>query len=225
MSSSESEDENLKLFAESVDTSVFNNKLYDNNKNENSSNEDQNEEVKEEQKSQRYLDLDEEKVLKSDLNISQHMQEFIYKKLSKIIEDKVEFVEKSKKKRLKDEVEVNNLKLLSDSEETVKFYSTPDFIENRKKVEIKRRKIDAEIDDDEKVQKSAIDVEHLKNEIKNCTEKSRHKPYEYKNIKGIGYLREEPNEYTKIRNKNSWSESKIKTTKYFNKSLEYLVKR
>lgn len=225
MSSSESEDENLKFISESVDASIFSDNLYGKDENVKKENCE-----KIELKSQRYLDVDEEKALKSDLNVSEQMQQFIYKKLSKIIDDQVEFVDKKCKKRKSkaaDEEIVDNLRLLSDSEETVKFFTEPELSEKRQKVSIKRRKAadETEVSEDDKIKSSAVDTRSIESEVKTWSDKVKHPPIDYKLIKGIAYIRETPNEFTKVRNKNSWSENKIKNAKYFNKSLETLTKR
>lgn len=202
MSSSESEDENLKKFAESVDTSVFSNNLYNGEKVE--------EEPKVELKSQRNLEH-EENVFQSEVNVSETMQNFVGKKLSKLIEDQIEFVEKEE--TFDDAEEVNALRLLRGSKQVVKLCD--DFIENRKKVPIKRRKIDNddEPEESEKIKSSAIKREDITEETKSWANKSKHKAFEFKSKRGIGYLRDPTNEFTERRNKNAWNESKIKTAK------------
>lgn len=227
MSSSESEDEKLRLLSESVDTSIFSDNLYD-EKNEMENSNEKCETI--ELKSQRYLGIEEEKLLKSDLVVSDNMQKFIYNKLATILDNQVEFVDKNDKKRRKkvDDEMFDSLRLLSDSEETVKFYNAPDFIENRRKVPIKRRKVaEDQVEEVEEVHASsaAVDSNFIESEVKLWTSKVRHQPVEYKMIKGVAYIREDQNEFTKIRNKNSWSEKKIKTAKYFNKSLGSLIRK
>jgi hypothetical protein len=67
MSSSESEHENLKRFAESVDVTMFSNKLYSKTDHE------EKEEPKVELKSQRELET-EENIFQSEVNVSSSMQ-------------------------------------------------------------------------------------------------------------------------------------------------------
>lgn len=222
MSSSESEDENLKKFAESMDTTFFSNKLY----NEAEKKEAAAEEPKVELKSQRFLEED-ENILHSEINVSAHMQSFIGKKLSALIDGQVEFVEvKDRKKKGRDK-KVDRVRLLSDSTEVVKFIDAPLYVETRTKVPIKRRNADKEpeLDETAKVEKAAVNPEAVAEEVKTWNKKSKHDPIEYKTSKGIGYLKDPPNEFTQQRNKNMWSESKIKGAKKHTKPLSDLIKR
>jgi hypothetical protein len=217
MSSSESEDENLKKFAESVDVTVFSDGLYNKEKIE--------EKVeKVELKSQRVLEV-EENIFQSEVNVSKTMQEFIGKKLSKLIEDQVEFVEVKKRKKVKHEDPVDNLRLLRGSEEVVKYLDEPSFIDSREKVPIKRRKVEQDLSESQKIEVAATDPTSIEREVTTWDKRARHEPTEYKNIKGIGYLREPTNEFTKARQKNGWGESKIKSGKYFNPPLCDLIER
>lgn len=220
MSSSESEDENLRKFAEAVDVTVFSDNLYNKAV-------AVKEEPKVQLKSQRVLD-ETENIFQSEINVSSTMQQFIGNKLSKIIDSKIEFVQMNGKSlKAEDDEEVDNLRLFSDTKETVKYIDGPDFVENRKKVAIKRRKVDKNVEptEDEKIQRAAIDETGIKDEIKAWTKKPKRQPFEYKNVKGTAYLREPTNEFTKARNKNGWGESKIKTAKFHNPPLSEVIKR
>lgn len=221
MSSSESEDENLKKFAESVDVTVFSDNLYNRTV-------AVEKEPKVELKSQRVLD-ETENIFQSEINVSSTMQQFIGNKLSKIIDNQVEFVQVNGKSSSveDDDEEVDNLRLFSGTKETVKYIDGPDFVENRKKIPFKRRKVDKDLEptDSEKVQRAATNKTAITNEVKAWTKKSKREPLEYKNVKGVAYLREPTNEFTKARNKNGWGESKIKTTKFHNPPLSEVIKR
>lgn len=208
-SSSESEDENLKKFAESVDVSVFSNNLY--KKSENAKGE-----PKVELKSLRTLDT-EENIFQSEINVSSTMQQFIGKKLSKLIEGQVEFVSMNSEQTDEDEA-VDNLRLLSGTEKVIKFIHEPTFIENRKKVPTKRRNVDEESEpaESEKVQSVVLNSKGIQDEIKQWKNKPKRKPTEYKSIKGTAHIRESTNEFTKDRNRNNWSETKIKGAKFHN---------
>lgn len=218
-SSSESEDENLKKFAESVDVSVFSDNLYKESKNEK-------EEPKVELKSLRTLDT-EENVFQSEINVSSTMQQFIGKKLSKLIEDQVEFVSVNGEQNPDEDEAVDNLRLLSGTEKVIKFIHEPNFIENRKKVPIKRRNVDEESEpaESEKVLAVVVSSEDIQEEVKQWRKKSKRQPTEYKNIKGTAHIRESTNEFTKERNKNNWSEAKIKGAKFHNPPICELVKK
>lgn len=218
MSSSESEDENLKKFAASVDTTVFSDKLYSKNPGD----EEDDEKPKVELKSQRTLDV-EENVFQSEINVSSTMQKFIGNKLSKLIESQVEFVEVQTK--VEQDPVIDNVRLLKGSRAVVKYIDAPDFVENRSKVPIKRRKVDPDPEPTDKLHQAATTSELVQDEVKLWNKKPKHQPYEYKNIKGTAYLREPQNEFTKARNKNSWNESKIKSAKYHNPPMCDAIKK
>lgn len=147
------------------------------------------------------------------------MQDFIAKKLSKIIDSKIEFVEvKKAKKRAEPENEEDSLKLLKGYKKFIKLKDPEEdnFIKNRKKVPITKRKIEEEdmgSDASTNFKSIAVDSQDIQKELESWTERSKNKAIEYKTIKSVGYLREPTNEYTKLRNKNNWTESKISTTK------------
>lgn len=214
-SSSDSDDENLKRFAASVDISVFSDGLYNKEKREK-----EEEVAKVELKSQRVLIAD-DNIFQSEINVSASMQEFIGKKLSKLIDEQVEFVEMNGTKKKRKEEPVDNLRLLSGTNDVVKFIEEPNIIDTREKVPIKRRKVEGEIEikESRKIQSAAIETTEIEGEVKSWAKKSRHQPIEFKAIKGTGYLREPTNEFTKERNKNGWGESKIKNAKYHNPPL------
>lgn len=219
MSSSESEDENLKKFAASLDTTVFSDKLYNESK---ASAEDT---PKVELKSQRFLE--EENVFQSEMNVSATMQTFIGKKLSKLIEDQVEFVKVEEPTKHQKTKTVDKVRLLSGSQEVVKFLDDPEYVETRQKVDIKRRNFDnePEVKESEKHKSSVTDLNTISEETKSWKKKPRHEPYEYKSKKGVCHFKEPQNEFTKERNKNVWSETKIKTSKMHNPPLCDFIKR
>lgn len=219
MSSSESEDENLRKFAASVDTTVFSNKLYNKNLDE-----DEDEKPKVELKSQRTLDVD-ETVFQSEINVSSAMQKFVGNKLSKLIENQIEFVEVNES--IQEDPAIDNVRLLSGSRDVIKFVNEPDYVEDRQKVAIKRRNVDGESEqlESEKLRMTAINSDLIRDEVKLWNKKPKHQLYEYKNIKGIDYNREPQNEFTKARNKNNWNESKIKGSKCHNPPMCEVIKK
>lgn len=148
------------------------------------------------------------------------MQDFISKKLSKIIDNQVEFVE-VKPKKLK-EKEVDYLKLLKDSQDFVKLEDPGEkqFLKNRKKIKIVKRKVEEdEIPDSQKQKAAVINIDQIQEETKSWTSRKKGKLFEYKEKNSVGYLREPTNEFTKMRNKNNWIESKISTAKCYGKGL------
>ncbi|KAG5680138.1 hypothetical protein PVAND_009663 [Polypedilum vanderplanki] len=175
MSSSDSEDENVKKFAAAVDTSLFDNNFY--------KPKDEKEVVKdtkqkEELKSQRYLEND-ENIFHSELNVSENMKNFIGKKMSKIIEESIEFVNvtgpKLSRKKQKD-----CTVLLTGFNEHVKIDKLEEEILPQIKIPIKRRSLNDEINESYKIKKAAIDVTKIKDAHDT---KIRHKVIEYKRAK------------------------------------------
>lgn len=217
MSSSESEDENLKKFAEAVDTKLFDNSFYK-----------PEEEKKKEQprtdvlKSQRYLD-EEENVFKSELNVSESMKEFIAKKMSLLIEKEVEFV--NVKAKVKNPATNESVKLLKGCKQALKEDPVEEIVQT--KVEIKRRKTDdngSELKESSKVQLASTDISKIQKEISYYDSKTKHQPYSFKTANdGKSYMQEPPNEYTKARKKNNWNESMIKNAKKFGPSLNKIL--
>lgn len=219
MSSSESEDENLKKFAASVDTTVFSDKLYNKNLEEK-----EDEKPKVELKSQRTLDVD-ENIFQSEINVSSTMQSFIGKKLSKLIENQIEFVEVNGSKQ--EDPAIDNVRLLRGTRDVVKFVNEPEYVEDRRKVAIKRRNADGEAEQSQpdKLRLAATKYDLIQDEVKLWNKKPKQELYEYKNIKGISYIREPQNEFTKARKKNNWNESKIKSSKFHNPPMSEAIKK
>lgn len=168
-------------------------------------------------KSQRNIDSEE---IETDLNVPKSMQDFIYKKMSKKIAESVEFVESDvkKKKKAKKTTEIAAcVRLLKDTEPITQINFEPDNDDppiKRKIVKIKRRIIEPDTyDDSDKLKMVAIDGEHV---LKN-TETKQWKPkkikpnklFNYREKKSVLYLVEPDNEFSALRKKNNWSESKI----------------
>lgn len=124
-----------------------------------------------------------------------------------------------------DDQGVDNMRLLLGSKKPVKFIHEAPFVENRKKVAIKRRCIEEEPQEAEKFEVAAIEVDEIEKEVKHWTKKPRHQPFEYKIVKGTAYLREPVTEFSKARKKNNWTEAKIKTANYHNPPLCCAIKR
>lgn len=179
MSSSESEDENLKQFAAAVDTSLFNNDFY-RDKHENKK---KVEEIKSELKSQRYLD-NTENIFQSELNVSESMKKHIGSKMSKIIEDSVEFVNVVTQKNHIEEVD--SLRLLKGFKECVNLNKKDYENYPKQKIPIKRRLLeDHALKSSVKIQLAAIDIEKIKREVSHWDRRERHKVIGYKKFKGI----------------------------------------
>lgn len=214
MSSSESEDENLKKFAEAVDVNLFNDNFYK------PAEEKCEEEVKvETQKSQRQID-DEENVFHSEINVSEAMRFFIAKKMSAVIEKEIEFVDVKKRSFRDDDSSFNGVKLLRGFKECLR--PDPEEVpQNLKKIPIKRRKVE-EMDEKEstKVQNVATDITKIQRETSLWANKTKHPTYNFKTASdGKSHLQETSSEFIKARNKNAWNESKIKNAKNYGMSL------
>lgn len=164
------------------------------------------------QKSQRYLDLDGDE---TDLKVPKTMQDFVYKKMSKTIENSIEFVqlpdEKPKKRK-----ETFKVKLLNDTDPIQHYESNFSEFTPIKQVkpEIKMRVIEHDqVSETDKFRMAAVDGNEiiLQKETKDWKQK-KIKPdkfYRYKEKNNLLYLIEAENEFTKLRKKNNWSESKI----------------
>ncbi|KAL7035503.1 hypothetical protein ACKWTF_008411 [Chironomus riparius] len=219
-SSSESEDEDMKLIAAAVDPSLFNNEFYK----PKDKNDSKVEEPKKELKSQRYLD-NAENVFLSELNVSESMQQFIGKKMSKLIEESIEFIDITK--GLKEDPEENSLKLLRGTNEVITINeSNNDYIQ-QVKVPIKRRKVDPDdVKESTKIKQASTDINKISHEVSQWGERNRHKVIKYKKGKDDKcHMIEEPNEFSKARCRNGWNESKIKNAKYFNQALCRIINK
>lgn len=164
------------------------------------------------QKSQRYLETDEQE---PDLKVSKSMQDFVYKKMSKTIENSVEFVDVPIKKPKKRE-EKCVVRLLKDTDPITnyKFDVIQSVKINQKKPVIKARVIeDSNLADTEKIQMTCVTANDILsgNEVRSWKEKKpkSHKIFKYKEKNNVLYLIESENEFTKLRKKNNWSENKI----------------
>ena len=172
-------------------------------------------------KSQRFLDDDEE--YQNDTDVTDSMKEKNAKKLAKLISSQIEYIEEKPIKSKKNRSSVDLVKLLSNSEDFVKDEMNEVIIQKR--VTIKRRKLDEDSNDKHDLQSITVDPTNFINEIKFWDKRSKATVYEYKEKKGISYLREPVTEFTKARNKNNWMESKIKTTKYHNSEMNLNVNK
>lgn len=171
-------------------------------------------------KSQRYLpSTDTHYDDAIDILVPESMQNFIHKKLSQIIDKETEFINVSNScLPLKDIETISNVRLFSDTVECIDI-NMPFAESNQQRYPIinRRKIIDEDLNVTHKIrlQQSAVTFDGIQNEIKHWKEKksSAKRLYEYRMKKGIFYLIEPDNEFTKMRKKNNWSESKIALTK------------
>lgn len=149
------------------------------------------------------------------------MQDFVYKKMSMKIADSIEFVEtatkKDKKRKHNDAANECCVRLLKDTDPITKIDGEFDVAVKRNKsikLEIKRREVEADsYNDDEKIKMAAIDGERILQQIDTKGWKSKkpntHKLYSYRAKKSVLNLVEPANEFSALRKKNNWNESKI----------------
>lgn len=173
-------------------------------------------------KSNRYID-DAEEIFKSDLNVPETMKKYVTKKLSEMIQKQVEFVDitsKSKKSSKTKERSEDFVQLLTNAPPIdINKDPLPDIANYpTQPLEIKRRKITSEpieLSESEKIKSASISSDIILNHSDTTFWKSRRKSkhFEYKVKNGIGYFREPITEWTKLRNKNNWIETKIKNFK------------
>lgn len=169
-------------------------------------------------KSQRYIDHD---GIESDLNVPKSMQDFVYKKMSMKIADSVEFVEpapkKDKKRKQNGAANECCVRLLRDTDPITKIdveFDVPSNQNKRTKLELKRRKVEADTySHEEKIRMAAVDAESILQQTDTKGWKSKkpktHKLFEYRAKKSVLNFVEPTNEFSDLRKKNNWNESKI----------------
>lgn len=152
------------------------------------------------------------------------MQEIVYKKLSKKIEETVEFVDKKDKsiKKLKSfENDDIGIRLLRDTEPITKIgadfiYEEVPQVVKKPKPTIKRRIIEPDTQSEqEKLKLATIEGETVLQQKETRFWKLKkfrpNKLFEYREKKSVLYLVEPKNEFSELRKINNWSESKIAT--------------
>lgn len=148
------------------------------------------------------------------------MQDFVYKKMSNKINNSIEFVEVSSKKSKKKKAEQDELgcvRLLSDTDPITAIDFVPEVVDRPvdcKKPEIKRRIVEPdEYNDEEKLKLASIDSDSIlqQTETKNWKPKKvkPNKLFKYREKNSILYAIEPENEFSALRKKNNWCESKI----------------
>lgn len=168
-------------------------------------------------KSQRYVDSEDREC---DLKVPVTMQDFVYKKLSKKIENSIKFVDvKYEEGKTKRHADTNAcVKLLRDFDPIIHTDLTEECcgIEHgkRKKMEIKRRIVEPDnCDEHEKLSLASISGEQVLQKDDTKAWKSRksksNKIFNYQEKNSTLYLIEPNSEFAALRKKNNWSENKI----------------
>jgi hypothetical protein len=217
--SSDSENEDLTKFAEAVDSSLFDNTFY-NGEDKKAAEKDQKKEEK--PKSLRYLEED-EIMLQSEINVSDNMKSFIGNKMSAIIDNSLEFVELEENSKLKKKVEKlrdeDGVQLLKGFPKVTKLEEKFDDIVPPKKFKVKRKIVENDdLDEKTKIKQSIIDLQEISHETSNWRKRTKNLK-EFVTYGDLAHLKEEENEYTVLRKKNNWHESKISKVKHPGRSL------
>lgn len=220
MSSSESEDENIKKFLEAADTTLINDAMFQRDPREHQK-QDRPAKPVDRPKSNRYL-VEEESVFQSDINVTDSMKKFVGKKLSAIIEQKITFVELSDptKRQSDQSSDSYGVRLLRGSASYLKVDHEDSVAPMpRSKLADPVRKRMVEPDDrneKEKVGLSAIEPNAISASTKCWTNRPKAVLYEYKANGSMNVIQEPVSEFTHLKRRNNWDESKI--AKYRRKS-------
>ncbi|XP_055709925.1 uncharacterized protein LOC129805772 [Phlebotomus papatasi] len=194
-----------KFLEQAIDTTFLNDAMF-----KNFGNKHEKEETKG-LKSERYLPEAEE--VDKELPVTESMQKFMSKKLSDLVAKQTYFVEESPRKKVSASPNDSGIRLLKDSQVYVKEenISNEQMELPRAPKKKKKPKISDELTENEKVQQSAIcpDIILNQEDIRHWDTKTKGKIFHYREKKSKLYLQEPENEFTKIRKKNNWDESKI----------------
>ncbi|KAM8718374.1 hypothetical protein ACLKA7_000186 [Drosophila subpalustris] len=167
-------------------------------------------------RSERYLDP-EQKTSADDLQISEHMQTHIWRKLSAIIQNQIEFCEPQTQQMMGEEEEkaISQVKLVANADCFISNEIRPEKLP-QKKATIKRRQLELEQPDRSTLSSIAVSGEFILNgqDMKCWAQRQsrNHKLFAYKACDAQGHklLAIEPtNEFSALRRKNKWNESKI----------------
>ncbi|XP_075155268.1 uncharacterized protein LOC142228664 [Haematobia irritans] len=224
MSSDSDDEEQVRKFLEASDTTLLHNGMFkDKHEEDNELNNKVACEKLDHLKSQRYVAIEDE-AGGTDFNLPASMQKHMAKKLSEMLEKTYYFCDieersDGKKIRIKSRV-----RLLKDYEDYVKPYEEFEYETKgpEKKPVIKRRCVDKPCDSCAPTQFQldaiAIDGNDIiaANETKYWAVKKERKDkvFHYRQgVNGIAHAKEVTNEFTTLRRKNKWNESKIKDFK------------
>lgn len=152
------------------------------------------------------------------------VQDIIYEKLSSKIQESIEFVDIPMKKKKKTNKEIDcpsvGVRLFKDTD-VIQRYDFSDIttssdiiFKKSKRPEIRRREIEiAEMTENDKLELASVDGKYIleQSETKYWKEKKPkpRKVFNYREKKSILYFVEPKNEFSAMRKKNNWTESKI----------------
>ncbi|KAH8387106.1 hypothetical protein KR093_004653, partial [Drosophila rubida] len=166
-------------------------------------------------KSERYLD--EQSASGADLQITEHMQAHIWKKLGNIIEKQIEYFEpKAISSQEKSIICPNNVRLLFGANCFIEFETLEEKLPTKKPKTKLRRLQEAPPTTHAELALIAVSGKSILegHDMQNWSQRKRkkHVVFEYKSCDGEGrqlQLIEPTNEFTSLRRKNQWDESKI----------------
>uniref|UniRef100_A0A8D8CY57 (northern house mosquito) hypothetical protein n=2 Tax=Culex pipiens TaxID=7175 RepID=A0A8D8CY57_CULPI len=230
MSSSESEDENLKQLLEAADTSLFYDAMFREPRVENSVKPDcadknnvmiripgrfETRTPVELPASNRYLN-EEESVFQSDLNVTESMKKFIGKKLSTLIADSIAFVDIKPVKRDPRTSESSGVRLLRGFGERLEISceggNVPVIIGQGKPIKRRIVEDDFAVSKNEMIEQAAYDADTLSKSTVGWTDRPKSKLYEYRQAgKSEVLTLSMTDEFSTARRKNNWDDAKIKT--------------
>lgn len=157
------------------------------------------------------------------------MRNFVYKKMSNIINETIEFVDIDTSNPVKKKTNITTVvKLLKDTDPIdldadQKYERTVQV-----KPDIRKRQIEADnLSNDEKIRAASINIVQLNESIGGWNHRplKENKFFKYREKKGNLYLIEPENEFTKLRKKNNWSETKIHNFKHKYKTKPYALSK
>lgn len=153
--------------------------------------------------------------------IPEEVQKFVSKKLTKIIESRVEFVDISKNEKTIDQgqpqSEQDQIKLLNDVVLKIDWNdSDREHHCKRKRPEIRKRII-SDVDNSKtdaiRLKEAVIEVEDISKEVSNWISKPKRTLFEYREKNGRLFEIQPKTEFSEKRQKNNWDESKISRNK------------
>lgn len=161
----------------------------------------------------------------ADLKVTESMQNFVYKKLSKLIDESVEFVDvgppKTKRRKVATDATV---KLLRDTQPIdLDAVEVELDVLNQVRPVIARRTVEPDtVSEEERIKASAIDINQVTASTQHWKEKKGkdRKLFKYKEKNAALYQIDTTNEFTKLRKKNNWCETKIAKFKHTNLRAE-----
>lgn len=143
------------------------------------------------------------------------------KKLAKIIENRVEFVDIREESRNRTDNTVEQIKLLDNVVLNIDWAdSGTTKFNNRKRQEIKKRKL-PDVDDSKtdsvRIREAVMDLEDVSKEVSSWKIRPKGTVFEYHEKNGRLFEVEPKTEFSEMRKRNNWNESRISANKNWSK--------